>query len=75
MCEIKDNGIGRAAAEVNKQKSSRLHQSKGINLLEERITMHNRMNEHGGSLETIDLFGPDGTPAGTLVIIKFNIEI
>ncbi|MBC7401205.1 MAG: histidine kinase, partial [Mucilaginibacter sp.] len=75
VCEIEDNGIGRAAAEVNKQKSSRLHQSKGINLLEERITMHNRMNEHVGSLETIDLFSPDGKPAGTLVIIKFNIDI
>jgi ligand-binding sensor domain-containing protein len=75
VCEIEDNGIGRAAAEVNKQKSSRLHQSKGINLLEERITMHNRMNEHVGSLETIDLVTPDGIPAGTLVIIKFNIEL
>jgi ligand-binding sensor domain-containing protein len=75
VCEIEDNGIGRAAAEVNKQKSSRLHQSKGINLLEERITMHNRMNEHVGSLETIDLFTPEGKAAGTLVIIKFNIDI
>jgi ligand-binding sensor domain-containing protein len=75
ICEVQDNGVGRAAAEINKQRSSRLHQSKGIHLLEERITMHNRMNEHGGSLETIDLFNQDGTASGTLVIIKFNMEL
>jgi ligand-binding sensor domain-containing protein len=73
VCEIEDNGIGRAAAAVNNQKSSRLHQSKGIQLLEERITMHNRLNEKVSSMEIVDLFTPDNKPAGTLVIIKFNI--
>lgn len=75
VCEIEDNGIGRAAAQINKQNSSRLHQSEGIHLLQERITMHNRINPDTGSLETIDLFKPGGEPAGTLVIIKFNLSI
>jgi len=73
-CEIEDNGIGRAAAVVYQQNSSRLHQSKGLHLLEERITVHNRLNEGFSSLQTTDLFGPDGSPAGTKVIIKFNAE-
>jgi ligand-binding sensor domain-containing protein len=75
VCEVEDNGIGRAAAESNKMKSSRLHQSKGINLLQERLTMHNRLNQQVSSLETADLYDPDGKPSGTLVIIKFNMEV
>ena len=71
-CEIADNGIGRAAAAVYQQKSSRLHQSKGLHLLEERITVHNRLNEGVSSLQTTDLFGADGSPSGTRVTIKFN---
>jgi ligand-binding sensor domain-containing protein len=74
ICEIEDNGIGRAASAVYKQNGSRLHQSKGINLLEERISMYNRMNETMSSLETVDLF-IDGKASGTRVIIKFNKNI
>jgi LytS/YehU family sensor histidine kinase len=74
-CEIEDNGIGRAAAAIYQQKSSRLHQSKGLHLLEERITVHNRLNEGFSSLQTTDLLGPDGTPSGTRVIIQFNTEL
>jgi ligand-binding sensor domain-containing protein len=74
-CEIADNGIGRAAAAVYQQKSSRLHQSKGLHLLEERITVHNRLNAGFSSLQTTDLFGPDGNPSGTRVIIQFNTEL
>lgn len=75
VCKIEDNGIGRAAAQLNKQKSSKLHESKGIQLLEERITMHNRLNKHISSMETIDLFNENGIPSGTLVIIKFYMEL
>jgi ligand-binding sensor domain-containing protein len=75
VCKIEDNGVGRAAAELNKQKSSRLHQSKGIHLLEERITMHNRINDKINSLETIDLLNAEGRATGTLVIIKFNLDL
>ncbi len=74
VCEIKDNGIGRAAAAKLKEKSSQLHQSKGIHLLKERITLHNLINEQLSSLETTDLYDANGQPAGTLVIIKFNMD-
>ncbi len=74
-CEIEDNGIGRDAAAVYQQKSSRLHQSKGLHLLEERITVHNRLNGGVSSLQTTDLLGPDGASLGTRVIIQFNTEL
>jgi sugar lactone lactonase YvrE len=74
LCEIEDNGIGRAAAAVYQQNSSRLHRSKGLHLLEERITVYNRLNGGASSLQTRDLFGHDGCPSGTRVIIQFNTE-
>jgi ligand-binding sensor domain-containing protein len=75
VCKIEDNGIGRTAAQLNKEKSNRLHESKGMQLLAERISMHNRLNKHISSLETIDLFNESGKSSGTLVIIKFNLEL
>jgi ligand-binding sensor domain-containing protein len=74
VCEIEDNGIGRAASAIYKQNSSRLHQSKGIHLLEERLSVHNQINEQMDSLEIIDLYN-DGKAGGTLVIMKFNADI
>ena len=71
ICEIEDNGIGRAASAEYKRNGSRLYQSKGINLLEERILMYNRLHESMSSLETIDLL-KNGKASGTLVVIKFN---
>lgn len=74
ICSIEDNGIGRAASAAQQQKSSRLHQSKGVRMLEERIFIHNRLNEWAASIETTDLYEPGGKPAGTRVILKFNAE-
>ncbi len=71
-CEIKDNGIGRTAAAKLKEKSSPLHQSKGIHLLQERITLHNIIHKQDDSIQTIDLYHANGEAAGTVVIIKFN---
>lgn len=75
VCEVQDNGIGREAAKINRQKSSILHQSKGMLLLQERILMHNKQRMQNSSLQTIDLYYADGKAAGTQVIIKFNLEI
>jgi len=72
ICEIKDNGIGREAAARLKEKSSHLHQSKGIHLLQERITLHNLIHKQDDSIRTIDLYHANGQAAGTMVIIKFK---
>ena len=73
-CSIEDNGIGRVASSDNHRKSSRLHESKGVQMLEERILIHNRLNEWAGTMETFDLYAPGGEPAGTRVIFKFDAE-
>lgn len=71
VCSVEDNGIGRAASAAHRQKSSRLHESEGVRMLEERIFIHNRLNEWSGSIETIDLY-ESGEPCGTRVILKFD---
>ncbi len=71
VCSVEDNGIGRAASAAHRRSSSRLHESEGVRMLEERIFIHNRLNECSGSLETIDLYEA-GQPCGTRVILKFD---
>ncbi|MEJ0083085.1 MAG: histidine kinase [Puia sp.] len=71
-CEIQDNGIGRIAAAKLKEKSSHLHHSKGIHLLQERITLHNLIHKQDDSMQTIDLYHANGQAAGTTVIFKFK---
>ncbi len=73
ICKIKDNGIGRAAAKLNKEKSRPLHQSQGIELLEQRIHLHNNLHGSTSTYEIIDLYEQEKA-TGTLVIIKFNTE-
>lgn len=75
ICLIEDNGIGRAASEAQRQKSSRLHESKGVRMLEERIYIHNRLNEWNGSIETTDLYDPGGMAAGTRVTLKLDADL
>jgi ligand-binding sensor domain-containing protein len=74
VCEIEDDGIGRAAALEQKRKSSRLHESKGLHLLEERFRTQNDIHKNFSSLQIMDLVYPDGSPSGTLVIIKFKLD-
>jgi hypothetical protein len=75
VCTIEDNGIGRDAAAAHKKKSSRLHESRGVQLLEDRVSVYNRLHRSSGSFRTTDLFHPDGSPSGTRVTIKFNAEL
>jgi len=74
VCEIEDDGIGRAAALAQKRKSSRLHESKGLHLLEERFRTQNDIHKNFSSLQIMDLVYPDGSPSGTLVTIKFKLD-
>lgn len=74
ICEIQDNGIGRAASAKLKEKSSPLHQSKGMHLLKERMTLHSLMDRRYNSIETTDLYHENGEAAGTLVTIKLNMD-
>jgi ligand-binding sensor domain-containing protein len=71
ICSIEDNGIGRVASAAQQQRSSRLHESKGVRMLEERIYIQNRLHEWSGSMETTDLY-EGGKSCGTRVMLKFD---
>lgn len=69
ICEINDNGIGREKARDIKGKKDETHQSMGMKLILQRLELIQQSSESKPSVEVIDLFSPEGNPAGTLVRI------
>ena len=67
--KISDDGIGRKKAAELKSKSATTHKSMGLKITEDRIAT---MNEKGTreAVTINDLVHPDGSAAGTEVIIK-----
>lgn len=68
ICEITDNGIGRAKAQEWKTHSVVLHQSKAIDITRQRLI---DFNEHDfvSPIEFLDLYDNNKAPAGTRVTI------
>jgi ligand-binding sensor domain-containing protein len=73
-CRIEDDGIGRAAAAKRKSSAAKHHQSQGIAITLERLALYDQKNGLCSSCQTNDLFGADGQPAGTQVIIHIGIK-
>jgi len=73
FCKITDDGIGRKKAAEFKSKSSLTHKSMGIRITAARIAMLQQEQENDFILIT-DLVFPDGSPAGTEVLIKIPIH-
>ncbi|HEY0678895.1 MAG TPA: histidine kinase [Chitinophagaceae bacterium] len=73
LCEVTDNGIGREKASLLKKKKEALlpHQSKGIGLVKERLSLYDRQSVE--SIDFIDLYNDMGEPAGTKVKIGIPI--
>jgi ligand-binding sensor domain-containing protein len=72
-CSVTDNGIGRTkAGELNKSSKETYHQSTALLVTQERLDLLNE-NKHLQSLEIIDLYHPDGSAAGTQVIVRIPI--
>jgi tetratricopeptide (TPR) repeat protein len=73
IIRVEDNGIGRQQAAVFSAKSATRHKSVGLDITAQRINMV--QNSHTGpSPVTInDLVNPDGSSAGTEVIIKMPL--
>jgi len=69
ICTITDNGIGRRKAAELKENRGK-HKSMGMQITESRIAMMQKMNGENKSIEIKDLLEPDGSSAGTEVIIK-----
>ncbi len=62
MIEVKDDGIGRVAAESSGSFSTK----QGLKILEEQIQLYNRNNKHLISQEVIDLKDLHNNPTGTI---------
>lgn len=70
LCTIEDNGIGRDAALLIKQKnlSSVLHESKAISIVQERLELLQQKTGKKAGFEIEDLY-ENGQPSGTRVRI------
>jgi two-component sensor histidine kinase len=62
LCEVIDDGVGRS----EKKKE---HESKGMSLIRNRLEYISKRYRCNSMMETIDLTGDDGNPAGTHVKI------
>jgi LytS/YehU family sensor histidine kinase len=70
---IADDGIGRKAAVELASKSATKHKSMGLKITADRITMLQSSNGNESAVKFNDLMNPDGTAAGTEVVIKMPL--
>ena len=72
ICTITDDGIGRKKAAELKQTSVK-HKSMGMKITESRISIMQKENADGNSIEITDLVDAEGNPAGTEVVLKIPV--
>lgn len=71
-CEIEDNGIGREAAAVIQTKKKMKGSGKGLKLVRERLMVANTTIKD--FFEITDLFDTEGSPMGTKVVLKIELN-
>lgn len=69
-CSIKDNGIGRVAAQKISRKKRRKHNSMALQLIKDRLELIKQQNEKATSIRIIDLYDDRLQAIGTEVNIK-----
>lgn len=67
--EIEDNGVGRGAAEANKENRVLKRKSIGIRITKERLANFSKDYQNKFDVDIVDLFNTDGSPKGTKVIL------
>ncbi|WP_343487061.1 tetratricopeptide repeat protein [Allomuricauda sp. d1] len=67
---IEDNGVGRAAAEVNKENRVLKRKSVGIDITKERLANFAKDYHNDFEVEIVDLFDDSGNARGTKVVIN-----
>lgn len=67
--EIEDNGVGRGAAEANKENRVLKRKSVGIRITKERLANFSKDYQNKFDVDIVDLFNADGSPKGTKVIL------
>ncbi|KAA2244952.1 GAF domain-containing protein [Chitinophaga agrisoli] len=76
LCEITDNGIGRNAAAQQHGNGLKTgnHQSRGMQLCQERVDLYKSLFNTRFSIQVSDLVDEGNQPAGTRVDIAFEME-
>ncbi|WP_295116856.1 histidine kinase [uncultured Chitinophaga sp.] len=72
-CVIEDNGIGREKAQELKSKTATTKKSLGMKITENRLSLLNKHAALNASIDIINLYESDQTPAGTKVILKIPV--
>lgn len=73
-CLIEDDGIGRKKAEEIHRKSSLNHTSRGMQIVSERLNLHNQHNKIDISIDIADRISETGEKQGTQVEISWPIS-
>lgn len=73
VCAIDDNGIGREAAQQFKKQSGTVHQSQGMSLIENKLSVLNNIHKTNANVTVIDKMDANGKAAGTTVVLKFPL--
>ncbi|WP_435624202.1 tetratricopeptide repeat protein [Flagellimonas sp.] len=68
--EIVDNGIGRTAAQTNKENRVLKRKSVGIRITKERLANFAKDYQNKFDVHIVDLFDKEGSPQGTKVILE-----
>jgi LytS/YehU family sensor histidine kinase len=71
--KVTDNGIGRERASELASKSATKHKSMGLGITASRIAMMQPAQEAESPVKINDLTAPDGTAAGTEIVIKMPL--
>ena len=72
LCQISDNGVGRAKAAEARRKRPNTHASMGMRIIRERIKLMKAQN-HAVNLQIVDNVDVEGRSSGTTVIIRLPI--
>ena len=75
ICKIDDNGIGRTASQAIKKQSSKAHVSQGVDMIQKRLALVSTITKRKFDVEIIDKKDEIGKATGTLVILKFPVDI
>lgn len=71
--EIVDNGVGRGAAQVNKENRVLKRKSVGIRITKERLANFSKDYQNSFDVDIVDLFDENGNPKGTKVILDIPV--
>jgi LytS/YehU family sensor histidine kinase len=71
--EITDNGVGRFVANLLKSKSASEHKSFGMRMTAERLQLLSKLYNRDIHARIEDLVQPDGTAAGTRVVLTVPV--